>query len=148
MTSTPVVSLYIGGKYRPASSNATFPVQNAFNGSTVTTSASASLKDCIDAIEAAHHALPAWESLGPYGRQSYFVRAAGIMDSEAWRSKVREALREETSSTSGWATFQGLRAGDYMRDVVGMVGKLRGETFQSVVPGGEVLVQRRAIGVV
>ncbi|VDB92108.1 unnamed protein product [Peniophora sp. CBMAI 1063] len=148
MATRPLVRLYINGAHRASSTGSTFVVRNAFSGKPVTTSAAASSADCQDAITSAQRAFPAWEALSPWARQTLFCKAAEIMDSESWKKQVREAMVEETSSTASWLGYH-TNVPAMMRAYAGMANELKGQTFPSCVPGGgQVIVQRRAQGVV
>ncbi|KAI0026983.1 aldehyde dehydrogenase [Vararia minispora EC-137] len=147
MPPSDTVQLYIDGKWRPSRTGGTFEVRSTFSGDVVTTSASASLEDCIEAIESAHRAQPAWEALGPIGRQELFFKVAAVMETEEWKESVRQAMIAETSSTPPWLAYH-VRGGPMVRSWTALVADLKGETFPSAVPGGNVIVQRRAHGVV
>lgn len=148
MASRPLVRLYVNGAHRASSTGSTFVVRNAFSGKPVTTAAAASSADCLEAINSAQRAFPAWEALSPWARHSIFCKAADIMDTEAWKKQVREAMVEETSSTPSWLGYH-TNVSTMMRAYASMVNELKGQTFPSCVPGGgQVIVQRRAQGVV
>lgn len=120
----PFTSLYINGTYRPASTNATFPIINSYSGRVVGHSASASPGDCVEAVEAAHRAFPAWESASLAFRRDVLLKAADILESEDWKNKARKALKEETSSTEGWVLFNILPGPGALRNVAGMVNEV------------------------
>ncbi|KZV64148.1 aldehyde dehydrogenase [Peniophora sp. CONT] len=148
MASRPLVRLYVNGVHRASSTGSTFVVRNTFSGKPVTTAAAASSADCLEAINSAQRAFPAWEALSPWARHSIFCKAADIMDTEAWKKQVREAMVEETSSTPSWLGYH-TNVSTMMRAYASMVNELKGQTFPSCVPGGgQVIVQRRAQGVV
>lgn len=128
----PFTSLYINGAYRPASTNATFPVINSYTGRIVGHSASASPADCVEAVEAAHRAFPAWESAPLAFRRDVLLKAADILESEDWKNKARKALKEETSSTEGWVLFNILPGPGALRNVAGMVNEVSVRKFLSV----------------
>lgn len=121
----PFTSLYIDGAYRPASTSATFPVSNSYTGRIVGHSASASSSDCVEAVEAAHRAFPAWESAPLAFRRDVLLRTADILESEGWKEKAMKALKEETSATEGWALMNVLSGPGALRNVAGMVNEVR-----------------------
>lgn len=121
----PFTSLYINGAYRPASTNATFPVTNSYTGRTIGHSASASSSDCIEAIEAAHRAFPAWESAPLAFRRDVLLKAANVLESKEWKEKAMKALKEETSSAEGWGLHNIMPAPGALRNVAAMVNEVR-----------------------
>lgn len=123
----PLTSLYINGTYRPASTDATFAVTNSYTGRIVGHSASASSSDCVEAIEAAHRAFPAWESAPLAFRRDVLLRTAAILEGEEWKEKATRALNEETSSTEGWALMNVLSGPGSLRNVAGMVNEVSGQ---------------------
>ncbi|KAI0315597.1 aldehyde dehydrogenase [Amylostereum chailletii] len=142
------VPLFVDGQRRPSSTGATFAVHNAFTKDVVGTVAAASLDDCVAAIEAAHKALPAWEATSPLARMAIFMRASEIMESEAWRAKMYQAITEETATATPWTAFNTFSAGWMTLATAAYANELKGESFVSTVPGGHAVVQRRAQGVV
>ncbi|KAI0315591.1 aldehyde dehydrogenase [Amylostereum chailletii] len=147
-TSLPFVPLLIGGQHRPSSTGATYPVYNPYTNSLVASAAAASSDDCRAAIEAAHAALPGWEATPLQVKRNIFLRAAAIMESEAWMSKVEQAFREDVAGTRLWGTGSARLAAGDVRAAASLVSALKGETFPSVAPGGHAFVQRRAHGVI
>ncbi|KAA1472194.1 aldehyde dehydrogenase [Dentipellis sp. KUC8613] len=147
-SAVPLVQLLIHGVRRAARNRATFPVYNSYSNKLVTNSASASSEDAQAAVESAHRAFPAWEATAPHERRDVFLRAASIMESDRWRKEVSESMLSETSSTVPWQMYNTMSAPNVVRGFAGMVNELRGETFQSVVPGGQVFIQRRGQGVI
>lgn len=120
----PFTALHINGAYRSASTNATFPVTNSYTGRIVGHSASASPSDCVEAIEAAQRAFPAWESAPLAFRRDVLLKAADIMASEEWKTKAIKALKEETAAAEGWALTNVLSAPGVVRNVAAMVNEV------------------------
>ncbi|KAI0741632.1 aldehyde dehydrogenase [Daedaleopsis nitida] len=131
----PFSPLFIDGEWRPASTGATFDVYNPTTGKVVGTAASASAGDCAAAVEAAARAFPAWESTPAMVRRDIFLKAADILETERYREKIARVAGEEVAATEDMMPFS-------------HYGQLKGETFESVVPGGRVFAHRRALGVV
>ncbi|TFY71895.1 hypothetical protein EVG20_g1109 [Dentipellis fragilis] len=147
-SAVPLVQLLVHGVRRAACNRATFPVYNSYSNKLVTNSASASSEDAHAAVESAHRAFPAWEATPPHERRDVFLRAASIMESDRWRKEVAESMLSETSSTVPWQMYNTMSAPNVVRGFAAMVNELKGETFQSVVPGGQVFIQRRGQGVI
>lgn len=119
----PLTPLYVNGVHRPASTEAVFSVINSYTGQAIGHCASASSSDCNEAVEAAHRAFPAWESAPLAFRRDVLLKTADIMESDEWKTRAMKALREETSSTEGWALYNILPAPGALRNVAGMINE-------------------------
>lgn len=146
--SVPNTLLYIDGHHVPANDSETFQVRNPYSGLVVGTAASASSKDCIAAIEAASKAFVSWENTSLSERRNIFLKAADIVTTDKYRTRILEAIQEEGAGDANWGTFNWRSAGEFLRTQAGMVDQLRGESYESAsVPGAHVVAQRRAMGV-
>jgi succinate-semialdehyde dehydrogenase / glutarate-semialdehyde dehydrogenase len=72
-------TLLIGGKWRAASDDATFPVIDPSTGVAIAEVSSASADDALDALASAHEALPAWRATAPRVRGEILRRAWQLM---------------------------------------------------------------------
>ena len=147
MSDVPFTPLLINGEHHPASTGATFSVHNPYNGSFASTAAAASLEDCRAAIEAAQRAFPAWEATGYTTRRNILLRAAATLESEEWQKKAAVAMRAELAMPQEPIMFNFSAGSGLLASVATLVNDLRGETLPSLVPGGQVFIQRRAQGV-
>lgn len=101
--SLPFTSLVISGTQKQSSSKKTFKVVSAQTNQIVGTAAAATSEDCSEALHAAEAAFPSWES-SPYTvRRDIFIRAAELVSSEKYKSKILNSIKEETSASIGWA---------------------------------------------
>lgn len=141
----PFTPLYIDGKWRPSSSGDTFEVRNPGSGKVVGTAASASAEDCVAACTASAQAFKTWEHTPLSVRRDVVLKAADIL--AAKKDRIIAATIEETASTEEWAWANFAFAINQLRNVAATTVLLKGETGQSIIPGGQVFVQRRAIGV-
>ena len=141
----PFTPLYIDGKWRPSSTDVTFEVRNPSSGKVVGTAASASAEDCAAACTAAAQAFKTWEHTPLSVRRDVLLKAADILAGK--KDDIIATVMEETASTEEWAWVNFVVAINQFRDVAAMTALLKGETSQSIIPGGQVFVQRRAIGV-
>lgn len=148
MTSVPFTHLLINGERRPSSTGVTFEVRNPHTGVLASTAASASSDDCRAAIEAAQRAFPAWEDTPPNARRQILVRALATLESEEWKKKAAASLRAEVAMPESQVIFNLLSAPGTLSGFTCLVNELKGETLPSYIPGGQVFVQRRALGVV
>ncbi|KAI0265688.1 aldehyde dehydrogenase [Gloeopeniophorella convolvens] len=144
----PFVPLYINGEWRPSSTGVSFSVQNSHTRAIATTAAAASAEDCVAAIEAAQRAFPAWEATPLQARRAIFLRAASVLETPEWRARATAAMLAETVGTPKFNAVTAAIGAAALQNIAGMVNELKGETFPSAVPGGQVFVQRRAHGVV
>ncbi|KAF8962311.1 Aldehyde/histidinol dehydrogenase [Flammula alnicola] len=145
----PLTKLYIDGKFVPSSTGETFEVRNPHSGQVVGISSSASSADCKAAVHAAAKAFKAWEHSNLNDRRDVLLRAADLLASEEYRTKVLEAITEETAGASYWGTFNVMGSINFLRSQAGTVEKLKGEIFPSgTVPGAQAISQRRAMGVI
>ncbi|KAI0731376.1 aldehyde dehydrogenase [Earliella scabrosa] len=146
--SLPFSPLFIDGVWRPASTGATFDVVNPMSGKVVGRAASASAEDCAAAVEAAARAFPLWENTPASVRRDIFLKAADILATERYREKIARLLKEEVAATDDMVPFGHAGQVLHLRNYAGMISQLKGETFDSIVPGGQVYARRRALGVV
>ena len=147
MSDVPFTSLLINGERRPASTGATFEVRSPHTGALASIAAAASLDDCRTAIEAAQRAFPAWEETPYNTRRQILLRASATLESEEWQKKVAVSMRAEVAMPESQVIFNLSGASSTLASFACLVDQLKGETFPSAVPGGQVFVQRRALGV-
>ena len=144
----PFTPLYIDGDTVQASNGESFEVRNPYSGQVVGTAASASSVDCKAAIEAAGRAFKIWEHSSPNTRRDIFLKAADLLASDKYKTKITEAIKEETAGADYWGAFNGTMAINVLRTQAGLIDHLKGEIFPSgFVPGAQVISQRRAMGV-
>ncbi|KAF9564492.1 ALDH-like protein [Agrocybe pediades] len=149
MAAPPIAQLYINGQFVPASNGETFEVRNPYSGKVVTVSASATSADCKAAVDAAAEAFKTWERTTLATRRDIFLKAADLVKTDKYRDMIIESTKEETDAASYYAYFNWFMAADALRTQAALVEKLRGEIYPSgVVPGAEILAERRALGVV
>ena len=146
--SLPFTPLFIDGEWRPASTGATFEVRNPTSGAVVGTAASASEEDCAAAVEAAARAFTTWENTPLMARRDLLLRAADILGTEKYRKKVALIPTEELSSTEDMFPFNYSGEIGLLRNFASLAMAIKGEAFPSIIPGGQVMAQRRAFGVV
>ena len=148
MPDVPSTPLLINGERRSSSSGATFEVRNPHTGVLASTAASASSEDCRAAIDAAHRVFPAWEDTPSNTRRQILVRALATLQSEEWQKKAAASMRAEVAMPESQVIFNLRSAPGTLEGFTCLVNELKGETLPSIIPGGQVFVQRRALGVV
>ncbi|KAH9010960.1 aldehyde dehydrogenase [Lactarius hengduanensis] len=142
MSDVPFTPLLINGERRPASTGATFEVRNPHTGVLASISAAASSDDCRAAIEAAQRAFPAWEDT------PIQYASADSASCLSYAGKVAAPLRAEVAMPESHVLFNLRSAPAPLADFACLVNELKGETLPSIIPGGQVFIQRRALGVV
>ncbi|KAG7451590.1 aldehyde dehydrogenase [Guyanagaster necrorhizus] len=142
----PFTQLYINGEFKASAQDAVFDVRNPYTGQVSGRSASATSQDCRDAIDAAHRALPAWESTDISSRQTILLKAADILQG-SWMQKCIEINTAETGATPDLGALSWVTASSTLRTVAAMTGQLKEESFSSAT-GGQVIIKKRAVGVV
>ncbi|KII91291.1 hypothetical protein PLICRDRAFT_173167 [Plicaturopsis crispa FD-325 SS-3] len=145
----PFTPLWINGQPRPSSTNETFEVRNPYTHELVGTAASASSQDCKDAVDAAAKAFVTWENTPIPQRREVLLKAADALASDKFKKAVIDAGKQETATIDLWVNANWAATVQALRTAAGFVNELKGETFVSgAVPGAQVFVQRRAIGVI
>lgn len=143
----PFTSLYIDGEYRQSSANVTFTFTNSFTGKVAGHAAAATSQDCADAVAAAAKAFPAWERSPLVQRETIIRKASELLEGPKYKPKIIQAMKDEISAVDAMNWFCVEYPARVMRDFLGMLHLLKGESFPSSFGTGQVMVQRRAKGV-
>ncbi|KAH9929273.1 aldehyde dehydrogenase [Fomitopsis serialis] len=147
-SSVPFTGLFIDGQLRPASDKGFYEVHNPYTRQVVGHAAAATQKDCRDAVEVAARAFKTWEN-SPYStRRDIFLKASELLSTDKWKKRATEALQEEVSATDFMIIFNFFLSTNGLRVDAGAIDQLKGESFASILPGGQVSTQRRAMGVI
>ncbi|TCD71815.1 hypothetical protein EIP91_003158 [Steccherinum ochraceum] len=147
-TTAPFTPLLVDGEFRPSLSDKSFEVRNPYTNLVVGHAASASSEDCKDAIETAGKAFATWEHSPFEQRRSILLRAADLLETDRYKEKIINAVRDETATAEHMLQFNTNSPAAALRDAACLVGELKGESFPSQIPGGHVVTQRRAMGVI
>ena len=137
--------LYIDGEWRPASDGQRIEVQDPATAEVITTVASASVKDALDAVHAAHQALRPWASRAPRERAEILRRAFDLMLKE--KEKLAELMTRENGKTLTESRGEVAYAAEFFRwfseEAVRNIGSV------SISPSGtnRILVEHQPIGV-
>lgn len=143
----PFIRLLIDGEYHPALHNKTFEIRNPLSERVVGHAAAATSEDCKLAIESAGNAFKQWEQSMLQHRRDIFLKAADLLESERFAQKITNAVRAETAAEDSMSFFNIRYPASALRDAAGEISNLRGETFPSWLPDGQVITQRRAADV-
>ncbi|KAF8699475.1 hypothetical protein AX14_000920 [Amanita brunnescens Koide BX004] len=143
----PFTTLFIDGKHVHAKQGGIFEVRNPYTGQVVGASASATSEDGIAAVEAAGKAFNAWQQKSPTERRDIIFKVADLWQSDRYKQKVIQAVQGETAGSKSWAVFNWTSPNLLLRTA--SLEKFKAEFFPSAfVPGAQVLVHRRAMGVI
>ncbi|KAK0449655.1 Aldehyde/histidinol dehydrogenase [Desarmillaria tabescens] len=125
----------VDNQYIGSCDDKTLDVVNPYSHAVVGGTASATSADCLTAIDAAHAAFKTWEHSLLQQREDVLVKAAGILS--------LNSMKEETATPIDRSFSQSF-IGDSSK-----LGDLLGDekTASDRVPGVEVVIQRRAMGV-
>jgi len=143
----PLAQLFIDGKFVPSSNGETFEVRNPYSGNIVGLAASATSADCKAAIEAASKAFKTWEHVPVEEKLAIIAKATELLASDKYRAKILQGNQEETASVAYWAMVDWFGALSILKDETQVAEHLKKTVYPSSVPGAEVIVQRRAMGV-
>jgi succinate-semialdehyde dehydrogenase/glutarate-semialdehyde dehydrogenase len=137
--------LYIDGEWRPASDGQRIDVQDPATGEVITTVASGSVEDGIEAVGAAHAALKSWSARAPRERAEILRRTFDLMMRD--QDKLAELMVRENGKTLAEAKGEVAYAAEFFRwfseEAVRNIGSL------SVAPSGanRILVEHQPVGV-
>jgi len=137
--------LYINGEWRAASDGQRIEVQDPATAEVITTVASASVKDALDAVQAAADALRPWASRAPRERAEMLRRAFDLMIRD--KEKLAELMTRENGKTLAESRGEVAYAAEFFRwfseEAVRNIGSV------SISPSGanRILVEHQPIGV-
>lgn len=143
------VQLIINGEKRRSSTGETFNTFHPGTGEHVGVVESASPNDLKRAIEAASEAFPAWEDTLASEKRRILNKAADLLESEKYIQAFSDSVPSEIGSVSYGGAIEAQVAASQLREVAAQAARIFGETFPSGrVPGAQVIIRRRAYGVV
>ncbi len=137
--------LYIDGSWRPASDGQRIEVQDPATGEVISTVASASVQDGLEAVAVAHQAFRGWAARPPRDRAEILRKAFELMMRD--REKLAELMVRENGKTLAEARGEVAYAAEFFRwfseEAVRNIGSV------SIAPSGtnRILVEHQPIGV-
>ncbi|UOZ03475.1 NAD-dependent succinate-semialdehyde dehydrogenase [Amycolatopsis sp. WQ 127309] len=137
--------LFIGGKWRPASDGARITVLDPATAEPITTVASATVQDGLDAVAAASEALAGWAATAPRTRAELLLRVFGLMKERS--EELAELIVRENGKALSDARGEVAYAAEFFRWYAEEAVRVEG-TVQTA-PGGanRIMVLRQPIGV-
>ncbi len=137
--------LHIDGSWRPASDQQRIEVQDPATGEVISTVASASVQDGLEAVAAAHQAFRGWAARPPRERGEILRKAFELMIRD--REKLAELMVRENGKTLAEARGEVTYAAEFFRwfseEAVRNIGTV------SIAPSGanRIMVEHQPIGV-
>lgn len=144
----PFIPLFIGGTFRPATTDTTFDVRNPATGQVVEHAAAASAQDCQLAIEAAGNAFDSWKATTPAFKSNILRKVADLIISARFQEKIIQIATQETGvppQTGALTNITAIR--DYILAAAEGPYEAKGEILPSDF-GAKVFVEKRPLGVI
>ncbi|MBO1267780.1 aldehyde dehydrogenase family protein [Arthrobacter cavernae] len=142
----PVTLQYIGGQWREGRSAKTIAVTNPYDDTVLTTIRQASTEDLDEAYRAAEVAQRAWAAQPPSVRRQVIMRAAELLEER--RKEIVAWLVRESGSTVIKANAEVSLAAGITLEASTFPTRVHGRIVESNIPGKEVRIYRRPLGVV
>jgi alpha-ketoglutaric semialdehyde dehydrogenase len=138
---------YVGGEWRGARSGETYEKRNPMRPDDVVGEFPAcDARDVEDAVAAAHDAFPGWARTPAPQRGNLLARVAEVVDGRV--EQIAAAMTREMGKPLRESRGEAARAGAILRFFGGEGYRPLGELFQQTLSGGQILTQRRPLGVV
>jgi succinate-semialdehyde dehydrogenase / glutarate-semialdehyde dehydrogenase len=134
----------IGGEWR-GDASAAIAISNPLTGGVLVEAATSSVADCVDAVQAAADALPAWKATAPRQRAEILRRAFELMIAE--RDEIARLIAAENGKAYSEAVGEVTYAAEFFRWFSEEASRIGGEL--RLAPNGDkrILVTPQAVGV-
>ena len=140
-------SLFIGGRWTPSESGATYESFDPFTGQTATRAAAATVVDVDRAVDAAQEAFGPWAALPPSERRRYVLAVADAVEARA--SELSDAITTEMGGPAAWGKYNVKVLAEKLRFAAGAAYQsLTGEVIPSDNPSRTMIAIRKPAGVV
>ncbi|HTK33805.1 MAG TPA: NAD-dependent succinate-semialdehyde dehydrogenase [Caulobacteraceae bacterium] len=137
--------LWIDGQWRPASDGARFEVEDPAIEQTITTVASASVEDCIGAVDAAHRAGAAWAAKSPRERGEILRKAYEIMIRE--KERIAKIITLENGKGLEDSRAEAAYAAEFFRWNAEEAVRVIGQVSTAPSTGARILTYYKPAGV-
>ncbi len=137
--------LCIGGGWRAASDGARFDVEDPATEQTIASVASATVEDCIAAVDAAHAAFEPWARKSPRERGEILRRCFELMMRESER--LARIITLENGKSLGDARGEVAYAAEFFRWNAEEAVRVYGQSFMAPASGARILVNHKPAGV-
>ena len=138
--------LLIDNTARAASDSQKFTWDDPVTGDTITTMASGTVQDAIDAVDSAERAFATWSQTGPSHRRDILIKAADLLEARA--EEVTQVMSSEVSAAEGWSQFNVYLTTQCLRQAASLTSRISGETIPTDRPGVFSMTVRQPAGVV
>ncbi|HWG76295.1 MAG TPA: NAD-dependent succinate-semialdehyde dehydrogenase [Steroidobacteraceae bacterium] len=137
--------LWIGGQWRPAADGARFDVEDPATERAVASVASATVEDCISALDAAQAAFAAWSTKSPRARGEILRRAFELI----MRDAERLARIVTLENGKGLADSRGeiAYAAEFFRWNAEEAVRIIGQSSRAPSSGARILVNHKPAGI-
>jgi succinate-semialdehyde dehydrogenase/glutarate-semialdehyde dehydrogenase len=137
--------LWIGGQWRAASDAARFDVEDPATQTAVATVASATVADCIAAVDAASTALKNWSAQTPRARGEILRRAYELMVQDGER--LARIITLENGKSLADARGEVAYAAEFFRWNAEEAVRINGQSGHAPASGARILVTHKPAGV-
>ncbi len=137
--------LFIGGRWRPASDGATFPIIDPSTEQTIAEVSSATVDDVLDAVEVAHVAGLEWASRAPRERAEILRKSWELLTSR--KDEIVEYIVRENGKAIPDAVGETSYAIEFFRWYSEEAVRNYGEILTSPSGGNKIVVMHQPIGV-
>ncbi|MDR1887634.1 MAG: aldehyde dehydrogenase [Prevotellaceae bacterium] len=140
------LKMFIDGKFAENTSGKWIDVLNPSTEEVISRMPDGTAEDAKKAIDAAEKAQKGWEKLPAVERASYLLKiAAGIRKRE---KELTDIIIREGGKVRGLANVEVLFTADYLEYMAGWARRYEGEIIQSDRPRENILLFKKAIGVI
>ena len=137
--------LWIDGAWRPASDGARFDVEDPANEQAIVSVASATVEDCLSAVDAAHKAFGPWAAKKPRERAEILRKCYEIMMRESERLSRLMTLENGKSLADSRAEIA--YAAEFFRWNAEEAVRVIGQMSTAPASGARIMVQHKPAGV-
>jgi succinate-semialdehyde dehydrogenase/glutarate-semialdehyde dehydrogenase len=137
--------LWIDGAWRPASDGGRFDVEDPATEQTITSVASATVDDCLGAVDAAHRAFGLWAAKAPRERAEVLRKAYELMMRESER--LAKLMTLENGKSLADSRAEVAYAAEFFRWNAEEAVRVNGQFSMAPSSGARILVNHKPAGV-
>src|SRR5215469_16814113 len=137
--------LFVGGTWGSGKNGATFPVLDPATEELLMEVADASVEDALDAVGAAHAALPGWAATPPRQRAEILRKAFELMTQRA--ESIARLMSAENGKSLRDARGEAAYAAEFFRWYAEEAVRIEGGLMRAPSGANRIVVQHQPIGV-
>ncbi|MFS8110379.1 NAD-dependent succinate-semialdehyde dehydrogenase [Rhizobium jaguaris] len=137
--------LYIGGKWRPASTGKRADVVDPSTGVTIASVADCTIDDAMEAVAAAHAAAASWAATAPRKRSEILRRCFELMIER--KDMLAELISLENGKALNDAHGEVAYAAEFFRWFSEEAVRLNGDIYSAPSGANKIIVQHQPIGI-